>query len=107
MSLALIGVLGWLGATSLVGVFVWGLARAAATGDRQDLDRVIGESKRLRDRREGPADRREAPRPWASASSGRRADDALVREVAEAQQALREAQSKLARSEVREAGRAS
>jgi hypothetical protein len=80
------GVAGWVAA----GVFVTLiLGRAAAIGDLlEDVDR-----------RQGPEDRRSASRAWSGQSPGRRRADVLKRELAEAQQALREAQARLERAE--------
>ncbi len=47
-------------------------------------------------------DRRAAARPWAENSSGRRAEDALRQVLADVEQALRDAEARLAEIEGRQ-----
>jgi hypothetical protein len=77
------------------------LGRAAAVGDRRELELAREARERLGERRVGPPDRRSATRPWASGSPGLREADKLRAEVAERQQRLREAELRLAEVEAR------
>ena len=106
MTWVLIGIGGWLALAALVGLFAWGLARAAAIGDRDQVERT--EFKRALeadtlalDPRVGPADRRRARRPWAVKASGRRTEDALRHELVETRRALRDLEARLAELETR------
>ncbi len=106
MTWVLIAIAGWLVVAAVVGLFVWGLARAAAIGDRDQLEQL--ESKRAveadirpLDPRVGPEDRRGANRPWVAKAPGRRAEDVLQDELAEAHRALTDAEARLAEIEAR------
>jgi hypothetical protein len=106
MSWLLIAVAGWLVVAAVVGLFAWGLARAAAVGDRDRLEqlafaRAVAEEQ-APERRRSPEDRRAATRPWAAAALGRRAEDLLRQDLAEAHRALRDAEARLAEIEARE-----
>jgi predicted DNA-binding transcriptional regulator AlpA len=52
-----------------------------------EFERAHVADKRALDRREDSKDRRSAARPWAEGSSGRRAEDALRQDLADAEQA--------------------
>jgi len=84
----LVAIAGWLTVTVVVGLYAWALARAAAIGDRPELEqmdqRAVEADLRTSHRRVGPEDRRDAIRPWAVEATGRRAEDALRRNLAEA-----------------------
>ena len=104
MTWILIAIAGWLAVGVLVG---WFLARSAAIADRDQLEalefaRALKADKRALDRRDGPEDRRSAVRPWAEVSSGRRAEDALRQDLADAKRALRDAEARLAEVEGRQ-----
>lgn len=106
VSLVLIAVAGWLVVAAVVGLFVWGLARAAALGDRDQLEqlasaRAVEAEERGRERRAGE-DRRTATRPWAGKALGRRAEDALRQDLADAHGALRDAEERVAEIEARQ-----
>lgn len=107
VSWILIAVAGWLVVTALVGFFAWGLARAAAVGDRDQLEqlasaRAVEAEAQAPERRAGPEDRRAATRPWAGKAPGRRAEDALRQDLDDAHRALRGAEERLAEIEARE-----
>ncbi len=92
MTWVLIAIAGWFAVAILVGLFAWALARSAAIADRNQLEALESEharvaDKRALDRREGSKDRRSAARPWAEGSSGRRAEDTLRQDLADAEQA--------------------
>ncbi len=106
MSLVLTAVAGWFVAAAVVGLFAWSLARAAASGDRDQLAQVAwaraAEADAPReDRRAGAQDRRVSARPWADQAPGRRSEDALRRELADAQRALSDAEARLEEAEAR------
>lgn len=101
-----IAIAGWLTTAAVVGLFVWSLGRAAAIGDRDqlermELERAFDAETRALDERIGPEDRRTTTRPWAAKASGRRAEDALRADLAEAHRALRDAEARLAEIEER------
>ena len=102
----LIAIAGWLTVTVVVGLFAWSLVRVAAIGDRRELEqmdqRAVEADLRTSDRRVGPEDRRDAIRPWAVEATGRRAEDALRRNLAEAHRLLRDAETRLAEIEARQ-----
>ena len=107
MTWVLIAIAGWLAVAILVGLFAWALARSAAIADRNQLEalefkRALEADKRALDRRDGSEDRRAAARPWAEGSSGRRAEDALRQDLADAKRALRDAEARLAEFEGRQ-----
>ncbi len=107
VSWVLIAVAGWLVVAAVVGLFVWGLARAAALGDRDQLEqlasaRAVEAAAQARERRAGPEDRRTATRPWVGKAPGRRAEDALRQDLADAHGALRDAEERLAEIEARQ-----
>ncbi len=107
MTWVLIAIAGWLAVAVLTGLFAWALARSAAIADRDQLEalgseRALEAEKRVLDRRDGPEDRRSAARPWAEASSGRRAEDALRQDLADAEQALKDAEARLDEIEARQ-----
>ena len=105
-----IAVVGCLVVAAVVGLFVWGLARSAAVGDRDQLEQLAwaraveaDEAQgRLDSRRVGSDDRRTETRPWASAAPGRRAEDILRRDLAEAHRALSDAEERLVEIEARQ-----
>ncbi len=104
MTWVLLAIAGWLAVAILVG---WTLARSAAIADRNQLEalefeRAFEAEQRAVDRRDGPEDRRSAARPWAEDSSGRRAEDALRQDLADAERALRDAEARLAEFEGRQ-----
>ncbi len=106
MTLLLIAIAGWLTVAVVVSPLVWGLSRAAAIGDRDqreqvDLAHAVEADRLMPDRRDGAADRRATGRPWAVEAPGRRTDDVLRRERAEAHRALRDAEARLAEIEAR------
>ena len=106
MSLVLIAVAGWFVAAAVVGLFIWGLARAAASGDRDQLAQVawaqaVEADGQWEDRRAGVQDRRVFTRPWADQAPGRRSEDVLRRELADAQRALADAETRLEEAEAR------
>ncbi len=90
----------------VVGLFAWALAHAAAIGDRPELEqmdqRAVEADLPTSDRRVGPEDRRDAIRPWAVEGTGRRAEDALRRNLAEVHRLLRDAETRLAEIEARQ-----
>lgn len=101
-----IAIAGWVIVAVVVGLFVWGLARAAAMGDdnqreRMELERALDADMSGLDQRVGPDDRRGATRPWSAKGPGRRAEDALRQDLAEAHRALRDAEARLAEIEAR------
>ena len=102
----LVAIAGWLTVAVVVGLFAWGLARAAAIGDRVELEqmdqRAVEADLRTSYRRDGPQDRRDAVRPWAVEATGRRAEEALRRDLAEAHRLLRDAETRLAEIEARQ-----
>ena len=92
----------WAGASLVVGAYAWALARAAAIGDREDLQLMSrARVSPLVLARSGPADRRASRRPWGNQAPGRRSGDALRWEVEEAERALRRAEAELASYEAR------
>lgn len=91
MTWMLVAIAGWLTVAVLVGLFAWGLARAAAMADQVELEQV--------DQR---AVEGEAIRPWAVDATGGRAEDALRRDLAEAHRVLRNAETRLAEIEARQ-----
>ena len=106
MTWVLIAVAGWLVVAAVIGLFAWGLARAAAMGDRDQLEqlafaRAAEADRRAEEPRAGPEDRRAAERPWADKAPGRRAEDALGQDLADAHRALRDAEERLAEIEAR------
>ncbi len=101
-----IGVAGWLVVAAVVGLFVWGLARSAALGDRDQLEqlaftRAAEVQESTPEGRTGPEDRRATTRPWASVAPGRRAEDVLRQDLADAHRALRDAEQRLVEIEAR------
>jgi hypothetical protein len=96
----LIAIAGWLAVAMLVGLFAWTQGRSA--GMALEFKRALEADKRALDRREGSKDRRVAARPWAENSSGRRAEDALRQDLADVEQALRDAEARLAEIEGRQ-----
>lgn len=100
MDWALIAIAAWLTVAALVGLFAWALARSAAIGDREEAEqaefaRAIEADVLALDRRSRLEDRRGTTRPWARSSRGRRTEDALRQELADAQRALKDAQDRL------------
>jgi hypothetical protein len=109
VSWALILIAAWLTAFAVVGLFVWALARSAAIGDRDQLEqldfaRALEADKSALDRRLDREDRRAITRPWTESMSGRRAEDALRQDVADAEHALEDAEIRLAEIEARQSG---
>ncbi len=103
MTWVLIVVFGWLVVAAVVGLFAWCLARAAAVGDRDQLEQLaFARAVEAEERRAGPEDRRVADRPWADKAPGRRAEDALRQDLADAHRALRNAEKRLAEIEARQ-----
>lgn len=107
MTWILIAIAGWLAVGVVVGLLAWGLSRSAAIGDRheaeqQEFARAFGAEAAAVDRRVGPKDRRSSARPWADGSLGRRAEDVLREDLAEAERALRDAEKRLSEIEARE-----
>ncbi len=107
MSWVPIAIVVWVTGAGVVGLFVWGLARAAAIGDRDqleqiDLARAAEADMHAADRRGGAEDRRSALRPWAAEAPGRRTEDALRRDLADAHRALTDAEARLAEFEARQ-----
>ncbi len=102
----LIAIAGWLTVAVVVGLFAWGLARAAAMGDRVELEqmdqRAVEADLGASERRADPLDRRDGIRPWAVEATGRRAEDAIRRDLAEAHRLLRDAETHLAELEARQ-----
>jgi hypothetical protein len=103
----LITVVGWLAGAAAVGVFAVALGRAAAIGDRTQQAQVewdLAELVRMStaERRVATDDRRAERRPWAAQAPGRRAEDVLRQEIAEAHRALGDAQARLQEIERRE-----
>ena len=98
-----VAIAGWLTAAVVVGLFAWGLARAAAIGDRLELghadERAVEADLRTSDRRVGREYRRDGIRPWTVEATGRRPEDALRRNLAEAHRLLRDAETRLAEIE--------
>ena len=97
VSWALILIAAWLTAFAVVGLFVWALARSAAIGDRDQLEqldfaRALEAEKSAPDRRLDREDRRAITRPWTESMSGRRAEDALRQDLADAEHALEDAE---------------
>ncbi len=106
MSLVLVATGGWLVAAAVVGLFAWALARAAALGDRDQLEqpafaRSVEAGERVGERRAGPPDRRAATRPWVAKAPGRRVEDRLPQRLAGAHRALRDAEERIAWIEAR------
>jgi hypothetical protein len=106
VSWVLIAIALWLTATAVVGLFAWALARAATVGDQDQLEqlqfaRAVKAEKPALDRRGGLEDRRAATRPWAESTPGRRAEDFLRQDLADAERALRNAEARLAEIEAR------
>jgi len=97
VSWALILIAAWLTAFAVVGLFVWALARSAAIGDRDQLEQLdfacaLEADKSALDRRLDREDRRAITRPWTESMSGRRAEDALRQDLADAEHALEDAE---------------
>ena len=106
MSLVLTAVAGWFVAAAAVSLFAWSLARAAANGDRDQLAQIawaqaVEADAPREDRRAGVPDRRVSTRPWADQAPGRRSEDALRRDLADAQRALTDAETRLEEAEAR------
>ena len=106
VSLVLVATGGWLVAAAVVGLFAWGLARAAALGDRDQLKQLasagsVEAGERVGERRAGPQDRRAATRPSAAKAPGRRVDEGRPQRLAGAQRALRDAEERIAWIEAR------
>ena len=100
-------VAGWLVVAAVVGLFAWALARAAALGDRDQLEQLalagaVAAEARAHDRRAGPADRRTATRPWADKAPGRRAQDIFRKELDDVNRALRDAEERIGEIEARQ-----
>ena len=107
MTWALIAIAGWLTVAAVVGLFAWALARAAAVGDRDqreqiELQRAVEAEQSATERRVGSEDRRSAARPWAATAPGRRAEDVLRRDLAEAHRILNDAEDRLQEIEARQ-----
>jgi len=100
VSWVIIAIAGWITALAVVGLFAWALARSAAIGDREDPEQ-LNLARALFDRRRAPEDRRSATRPWAESSPGRRAEDALRQDLADAEDALKDAEVRLTEIEER------
>lgn len=89
-------------------MFAWALARSAALAERDEaaqwaLARAMeADASASADRRVTQKDRRSSARPWADASFGRRAEDILRDDLADAERALRDAEKRLAEIEARE-----
>jgi hypothetical protein len=98
----LVGVLlGCLSVVTVVGTFAFALGRVAARADQLETKAGVAASSPLVDRRTDPVDRRAAGRAWESTSPGRRQEDILRAELAEAKQRLEEAEARLAVAESR------
>ena len=95
MSVVLLVGAAWLLTMVVVGCFALALGRAAAGGD--ELGQGASGSAFV-DRRTGPADRRAGDRPLVN-SPGRRRDDLLRAELAEARERVAEAETRLAEAE--------
>ncbi len=94
-------------ASLLLLVFAAGLTRVAAGAERDELSQleearasavanqpsVADASTDDVDRRTGQSDRRGPVRPWSEAAPGRRSEDAVRRELEEAETALEEAEA--------------
>jgi hypothetical protein len=109
VSWALILIAAWLTALAVFGLFGWALARSAAIGDRDQLEqldfaRALEADKSALDRRLNREDRRAITRPWTESMSGRRAEDALRQDLADADHALKDAEIRLAEIEARQSG---
>lgn len=107
MAWVLIAIAGWLVLAVVGGLFAWGLARAAAVGDRDQLEQLASANaaeaeEQAPERRTGPEDRRAATRPWVDKAPGRRAEDVLREDLADAHRALRGAEERLAEIEARQ-----
>jgi len=107
VSWALILIAAWLTALAVVVLLVWALARSAAIGDRDQLEqldfaRALEADKSALDRRLDREDRRAITRPWTESMSGRRAEDALRQDLADAERALEDAEIRLAEIEARQ-----
>lgn len=86
----LIGIGGWLLLAAVVAPLAIGLGRAAALGDRQEVEQSnVGQGGERRppeiDRRAGVSERRADERPWVG--EGRREDDRARREHVERRRA--------------------
>ena len=97
MSVVLLIIAGGLFITVLAGVFALALGRAATRGELQRAAASVEE------RRLGLPDRRATGRPWETEAPGRRREDVLRAELAEARQRLEEAEDRLAEAELRRA----
>lgn len=107
MTWVLILIAGWITAAAVAGLFAWSLSRSAAIGDRDQLEQVVLEhaieaDASAADLRVGPQDRRAGARPWATRVTGRRAEDVVRRDIADAERALSDAQHRLAEIEGRQ-----
>ena len=75
VSWVLLAVAGWLVVAAVVGLFAWGLARAASVGDRDQLERLVSAravdvEERAPERLAGPEDRRGGFSSLSPASRG-------------------------------------
>ena len=97
----------WIALAAVMAVFCMALGRAAAIGDNnvplEDLAWEPASEVEMSDvdRRVGSEDRRIDGRPWASQAPGRRAEDVLRQDLAEARRALADAETRLAEFEAR------
>ena len=113
MTSFLFAVVIWLALTAMVGLFALVLGRSAAMGEgraqpesRDVLDERSGqtltsqpESYAHEDRRVENGDRRKRSRPWVAAAPGRRAEDVLRKDIADARRALADAEARLSHAQ--------
>lgn len=96
----------WLSLAASAGLLAVALGRAASIGDDRQREQLMGaqgagQAPVTADRRVGSDDRRAQERPWASEAPGRRAEDVLRRDLADARRALADAESRIAAIEAR------
>lgn len=105
MSLVAIALGVWFAVAAVVTLFAMSLGRAAAIGDEVQREQILTAERahelRVEDRRSGEEDRRAQGRPWATEAPGRRAEDVLRRDLADARRALVDAEERLAEIEAR------
>ena len=107
MGIVVIVIGAWIAVSSVMMVFGLALGRAAAIGDNnaglEGLAREAAGEVDMTDvdRRIGSEDRRVDGRPWAGKAPGRRAEDVLRQDLAEARRALADAEARLGEIEAR------
>ena len=99
MSLLVLLLAGWLVTMVLAAWFASRVSRAAAMGEKLELQDAEAH---WVDRRTGPADRRPSARPWQDASPGRRRGDLLRVELAETRKHLAALEAHLHEAESRQ-----